>query len=101
MASIKIILRKKPNKAEKFPLCVQIIKDRKKSIITLGQYIDASEWDHLKQRVKKPHPNHQALNSFLLKKVTEANAKFLEFETQKFYSCSSFSYKALQCLAEI
>jgi hypothetical protein len=63
MGSIKIILRKnKPNKELKLPLCIQIIKDRKKSIMHLGQFIDAKDWDDVKQKVKKSHPNHKELN---------------------------------------
>lgn len=74
MASIKIILRvNKPNKESKLPLCIQIIKDRKKSVIHLGHYLDPNEWDSVKQKVKKSHPNHHALNILLLKKLTEAN----------------------------
>lgn len=84
MASIKIILRvNKPNKESKLPLCIQIIKDRKKSVIHLGQYIHPDDWDASKQRVKASHPNQKELNKFILKKITEANGRFLELETQK------------------
>jgi integrase/recombinase XerD len=83
MASIKVILRKKINKEGKLPLSIQIIKDRKKSIIHLGQYINESDWDPLKQRVKKSHPNSRDLNTYILKRLTEANSKLLELETQK------------------
>lgn len=84
MASIKIILRvNKPNKESKLPLCIQIIKDRKKSVIHLGQYIHPDEWDATKQRVKASHPNQKELNKFILKKITEANGRFLELEAQK------------------
>jgi integrase/recombinase XerD len=84
MASIKIILRvNKPNKESKLPLCIQIIKERKKSVIHLGQYIHPDEWDATKQRVKASHPNQKELNKFILKKITEANGRFLELETQK------------------
>lgn len=93
MASIKIILRvNKPNKESKLPLCIQIIKDRKKSVIHLGQYLNPNDWDQVKQKVKKSHPNHHELNIFLLKRLTEANKKFLEIETQK----SSATAKAIQ-----
>ncbi len=93
MASIKIILRvNKPNKESKLPLCLQIIKDRKKSVIHLGQYIDPKDWDLVKQRVKKSHPNHHALNVYLIKKITEANNRFLELETQK----SKMTAKSIQ-----
>lgn len=93
MASIKILLRKdKPNKEGKLPLIIKIIKERKISIISLGVYLNPVEWDSLKQRVKKSHPNHRALNLFLIKKLTEANNRFLELETQK----TNISAKAIQ-----
>ena len=88
MASVKIVLRKKPNKEAKLPLCIQIVKDRKNSLIYLGQYISPRDWDKTKQIVKKSHPNHEALNIFLLKKVTETNNRFLELETRKAHSTS-------------
>ncbi|MBK7800062.1 MAG: site-specific integrase [Saprospiraceae bacterium] len=93
MASIKILLRKdKPNKESKLPLIIKIIKERKISIISLGVYLKSEEWDSTKQRVKKSNSNHQALNLFLVKKLTEANNKFLELETQK----TNISAKAIQ-----
>ena len=88
MASVKIVLRKKPNAESKLPLCIQIVKDRKNSLIYLGQYINPKDWDKTKQVVKKSHPNHEALNIFLLKKITETNNRFLELETRKAHSTS-------------
>lgn len=88
MASVKIVLRKKPNKEAKLPLCIQIVKDRKNSLIYLGQYLSPKDWDKNKQVVKKSHPNHEALNIFLLKKITETNNRFLELETRKAHSTS-------------
>lgn len=88
MASVKIVLRKKPNTESKLPLCIQIVKDRKNSLIYLGQYISPKDWDKTKQVVKKSHPNHEALNIFLLKKITETNNRFLELETRKAHSTS-------------
>ena len=48
MASVKVVLRKKENKEGKYPLCIQIIKDRKSSIIHLGQHIKVEDWDESK-----------------------------------------------------
>jgi len=83
MASVKILLRKKINKDGQFPLCIQIIKNRKTSIIHLGQSINVQDWDETRQKVRKTHPNHNQLNNFLVKKLTEANSKFLELSTEK------------------
>lgn len=86
MLSVKIILRTKPDKSGNHALALQIIKDRKKSIIHIGQRIQKSDWDAVKQRVKKSHPNSALLNNFLLAKLAEANNKILEVETESKYT---------------
>jgi hypothetical protein len=83
MASVKIILRAKSNKDGKHSLALQIIKDRRKSIIHLGQQVNKDDWDSDQQRVKKSHPNSTRLNNYLIKKLSEANDRVLEIETKK------------------
>jgi integrase/recombinase XerD len=83
MASVKIILRPRANKDGTHPLILQIIKDRRTSISHLGHHIKKSDWDDVKQEVKKTHPNSKRLNNFLFKAKTEANDKALEIETLK------------------
>jgi len=83
MASVKIILRKRANKDGTHALVLQIIKDRKKSIIHLGHHVKQSDWDDTKKQVKKSHPNSARLNAFLLTKHAEAMSKVIEQETQK------------------
>lgn len=83
MATVKIILRKRANKDGTHALVLQIIKDRKKSVIHLGHHVKKSDWDDDKKQVKKSHPNSARLNSFLLTKHAEALSKVLEEETTK------------------
>lgn len=83
MASVKIILRKRANKDGTHALVLQIIKNRKKSVIHLGHHVKKSDWDDDKKLVKKSHPNSTRLNSFLLTKHSEALSKVLEEETSK------------------
>lgn len=83
MASVKIVLRKQPNKDNTFPLAIRITKDRKSSFIHTGKSVKIEDWDTEKLRVKKSHPNSTRLNNFLSKKWVEANDKLLELETQK------------------
>lgn len=83
MSSIKVILRTKLNKDGTQALALQIIKDRKKSIMHIGQNIRATDWDAIKQRVKKSHPNSARLNNFLMTKIAEANDKILEVVTER------------------
>lgn len=81
-ASIKIVLRKRKNKDGTRPLVLQIIKNRKTSILHTGQDILEADWDAKSQKVKKSHPNSARINNYLLKKLAEANAKSLEMEDQ-------------------
>jgi integrase/recombinase XerD len=88
MANVKLVLRKKKNKEGTFPLALRITKDRKTSFIHLGYNLNEEDWDEVKQRVKKSHPNSVRLNNFILKKLSEANDHSLELETQKNYVSS-------------
>lgn len=81
MASVKVILRSKANKKGEHPLALQIIKDRKSSIIHLGHHILEKDWDEVKQRVKKSHPNSGRLNAYIGKRLTEATEKLLELQS--------------------
>lgn len=83
MASVKIVLRKKLNKDNTYPLALRITKDRKTSFIHLGYNLKENEWNAEEQRVKKNHPNSTRLNNFLLKKLAEATDTSLELETHK------------------
>lgn len=81
MASIKLILRKRPNKDGSHPIALQITKDRKRTVLYIGHTVQKDKWDAVKQRVKKSHPNFTRFNNLLAKKVAEANAKLVELET--------------------
>jgi integrase/recombinase XerD len=83
MATAKIILRKKQNKDGTYPLTIRLTKDRRTSFIHLGKHLNEVDWDEKEHRVKKSHPNSERLNNFLLKKLSEANNKLLEMETEK------------------
>ena len=86
MASIKAILRKKPNAKGEFPLAIRITKDRKSSFIHTGQYVEQRFWDENQSRVRKSHPNSARLNNLLIQKLAEANDKLLELSTEKTYT---------------
>lgn len=67
MSSIKILLRNKPNKKGLYPVILQIIKDRKSKIISLGMECNLNEWDEDNSCFKKSHKNHIQRNRLLLK----------------------------------
>lgn len=83
MASVKIILRTKPNKNGLHPLALQIIKGTNKSIAHLGHAIEPKFWDKKERRVKKSHPHSNRINSLLSVKLAEAEMKLIEFEIDK------------------
>lgn len=82
-SSVKVTLRKKPNKQGKYPLAVRITKDRRTSYLYTGQFIDLKHWDSTERIVRKSHPNAARLNHLLLAKLSEANTKLLELQTTK------------------
>lgn len=83
MSSVKVVLRRKPNKAGLYPLSIRITKDRKSSFVYTGQYIDEKDWDSQNSLVRKSHPNSKRLNNLILKKLSEANERLLQDNTDK------------------
>ena len=83
MATVKIVIRKKKNKDDTFPLALRITKDRKSSFIYLGHNLEAKYWDDTKGRVRNIHPNSTRLNNFIEKKRLEVEDNLLQLEAQK------------------
>ena len=83
MASIKIILKNKANKHNKYPLYVQIIKDRKKSLMSTGHYVEKDQWDSVKQHVRKSNPEAQTINTSLRDKLANASKKMVELDIEE------------------
>ena len=81
MASVKAVLRMNQKADGSYPLVIRITKDRKTSFIALGHHLQLSEWDEKNQRVKKAYPNSARLNNMIAKKLSEANDKLIELET--------------------
>tara|TARA_R110002033_G_scaffold171215_1_gene218639 strand:- start:19263 stop:20498 length:1236 start_codon:yes stop_codon:yes gene_type:complete len=80
MATVQVVLRKKKNTQNLYPVTIRITKDRKTSFISIGQYIDLKFWDVQNRRVKKSHPNASRINHLILKKLAQANDKLLDAE---------------------
>ncbi|MDX5584764.1 MAG: site-specific integrase [Aureibaculum sp.] len=89
MATIQATLRRKPNKQKLYPIVIRITKDRKTTYIFTGQYIDKKYWDKVNRRVKGSHPNSARLNHLILTRLTQANDKLLEAETNDDYQSIS------------
>ena len=76
MASIKLILRtNQKDQTGHSPLYIRIIKDRKTKFITAGVKLKESEWDEVKQKVKKNHPNSARMNANLSQKIADAEGQ--------------------------
>ena len=81
MASIKLILRKNQvDSTGHCPLYIRIIKDRKTKFITAGVKLKENEWDEIKQKVKKNHPNSARMNASLAQKIADAEAQVADLE---------------------
>ncbi len=78
--TVTVILRtnKQPNKRGQYPLALQIIRDRKTSLVHIGEMILPEEWDGT--QVTKNHPNSVRLNNKIRKKLNEATDKSLEHD---------------------
>lgn len=82
MSSVQVVLRKKPNKQNKYPIAIRITKNRKAGYLFIGQYIEEKYWDETNKRVKKSHSNSMMLNNLILNKLSEANNKVIAMESQ-------------------
>nr|WP_298658380.1 site-specific integrase [uncultured Flavobacterium sp.] len=81
MASIKLILRThQADQTGHSPLYIRIIKDRKTKFISVGIKLKETEWDEVKQRVKKNHPNSARMNASISQKVADAEAQVADLE---------------------
>ena len=93
MASIKLILRKNQvDSTGHCPLYIRIIKDRKTKFITAGVKLKENEWDELKQKVKKNHPNSARMNASLAQKIADAEAQVADLERK----VKTFSIKKIK-----
>ena len=82
MATVKLVLRKRPNKDGTYPIVIRVIRDRKPSYIALGYAVKETEWDAAGERVKKSYPNSVRLNNLPLKKKAEAQNSLIEQDTK-------------------
>jgi integrase len=80
-SSIRLLLRKKPNKEGLYPLMIRIVKNRKSNVIYTGHYLDSEFWDEKNRKIKKAHPNSVRLNNLLVKKLSEASDTVLELQS--------------------
>jgi len=80
-STVKIILKKnKKNSEGSYPLYIRVIKDRVARFIALGIIVKKTQWDDIEKKVKKNYPNSVRVNHLLSKKVTDVQAKALEWE---------------------
>src|SRR3569833_2923194 len=96
MASIKVRLRERESSDGKYSIIIQILKDRKKSVITLGHSVLESEWDAKNSKVKKTHPNTTSLNNLIAKRVAEANDKLIQLEANNTDTSAKVIKKAVK-----
>jgi integrase/recombinase XerD len=91
-SSVKLTLRKKPNKEGKFPIAIRVTKDRKSSFVFTSLYIDEKYWDEKNRKVKKSYPNSLTINNLLILKLSEANRTIIDLQSNK----TDFSSKEIK-----
>lgn len=52
-------------------------------LVVIGQYVNIDEWDEVKGKVKKNHPNSSRMNAYVAHRVAEAEAKTIELSLTK------------------
>lgn len=83
MPTFKVFVNeRKINKRGEAPIYLRIIKDRKSSYISLGYYISPEDWDDVKCRVKKSHPNSTRMNNYIAEKLANTQSHTLDLETK-------------------
>lgn len=80
-ATVKVVIRSRPNADGTHPLILKILKNRVPSTISIGQSVHKKDWDAKKRKVKSSHPNSARLNNLILKKIAEINNVSLDLET--------------------
>ena len=81
MASIKLILRThQQDQTGHSPLYIRVIKDRKAKFISVGLKLKETEWDEVKQRVKKNHSNSTRMNASISQKIADAEGQVADLE---------------------
>ena len=81
MATFKVLLDKRRQlKDETYPLVIRIYNGRKFSTIKLKAYLKENQFDSLKQKVKKIHPNEKVLNQRIKQAVLEVEKTALNLE---------------------
>jgi site-specific recombinase XerD len=84
MSSVSVILRSnKPLKDGSYPIAIQVIKDRKKTVFHIGYSVSQDDWDEDNKRVRKSHPNSIRLNNLIQQRLAVASDTKISLETQK------------------
>ncbi len=82
MATVNVILRKRPNKDGRHPLQFKITINKRSLRLNTGKIIEAKYWDSKLKAVKSSYPNYKHLNNFLRTKINEIELIILNLESK-------------------
>ncbi len=89
MATVKQLLRQKPNSKGLYPIILKLYKGNKTKIITLGINIKKNQWDTDRKQVRKSVSNYKELNKSITEQVQRIEELINSFEAQNIiYSLS-------------
>lgn len=77
-ATIKLIIGNKPLSDGNYAVCLRILKDRKRKVISLG--MKCKQKHFVNEQFTRQHPNYQMENEMLLKLKSRAYAIIREFQ---------------------
>jgi integrase len=100
MASLKLKLKNKEYSNGEYPIVLQIIKNRRPKIISLGFFAKKKDWDSKQGLYKKSNDNSTKLNTTLEKVKLKALIILSEFE-DKFRVTSNENLSVFEFWAEI
>ena len=84
MAKITPVLwTQKKNKKGLSPIYLRIEASDRRRYVSLRTYIRESHWNEKTRRVRKNHPQHEAINNLIAQRSAEAEAEILKLRTER------------------
>lgn len=84
MAKVTPVLwTSKKNKKGLCPIYLRIEASDSRQYLSLRVYIRESQWNKNNNRVRKGHPDHEAINNLIAQGIAEARSKILKLRTER------------------
>jgi len=78
-----VLWTQKKNKKGHCPIYLRIEANDRRRYVSLRTRIHESHWNDNKRRVRKTHPQHEAINNLIAQRVAEAEGEILKLRTDR------------------